>query len=887
MAMTTTQMSEMYRFFIVAFGAAPGVYYMNQLDEALSAGMTTKQIVNVFTAKDEFTSVYPGFLSPQQFAERLIENVVKSSASTTAKAGAVSDVVAALASGMSRGDVIYNVFTNIAAKSTTDATWGNLVKQMNNQVAAADYYTSTLLQSSTDLAVLRSVVAGITDTQAGASQASLTYSAVKLEESGENDGSIDASILITVSGDKFNGSVGSSLGTLTNVPSGLVGTVVKSSDYTATLTLTGNAQAHATLNSTSATKLTLTGDSFLSALVPGTGSTQSFSLVFRDIWPVVESGVLTLEHLPQGNLVVDLTKDSVTQGGTTISPYSGSLSSATSVDLSSIPSPSLGQSSYTVSVIGGTEANSFVASVLGDVITPGGGIDSVTLGEGSDSIKFFNSSTSGFITIQNFNPLNGGDSLDFSAFLTQSSTGRVRYVDTNEGALDSRIAWTSGDRLIALGSSSMTASDVAALFDDYFQSPSTAARLVVMTGDVTGDTKIWYVTNASGTGASVISESEVRQVGVLKDVGAIDMTGSLVSYSTTTLVEASTNSGKFTESFVISLTGDTFRGTVGAKIGTVSNVPTGLTATLVKVSDVEASLTLSGSASVHAPTNSISNLTVTFTASNFSSGTTPVDAVRTNLSIEFRDLWPTVSSDTLTVSQTPTGDFEVNLVKGTITDNESTVEPVSGDLTDVLNVDLSGMSSLDADDFDYITSIVGTSGNNTIKASPFGDSITSNGGIDTITLGDGQDTVVFFKESVSGTVTLEDFTPGTDGDILDFSDFLLQTGTGNFTFVDTNQAASATPTTWSNGDILMALTDADDDETSIAALFGTYFANPTTAGKLVLMTADVTGDTSIWYIINKSGDGVDEITEDEIIRVGVLKDVNNYELAGFVSGNFI
>ena len=53
MALTTTQKTEAYQFFIVAFGAATGVEYMNQLNDAYNAGMTTKQIVNVYTTKPQ------------------------------------------------------------------------------------------------------------------------------------------------------------------------------------------------------------------------------------------------------------------------------------------------------------------------------------------------------------------------------------------------------------------------------------------------------------------------------------------------------------------------------------------------------------------------------------------------------------------------------------------------------------------------------------------------------------------------------------------------------------------------------------------------------------------------------------------------------------------
>ena len=40
MALTATQKTQMYQFFTLACGAAPGVTYMNQLDAALNSGMT-------------------------------------------------------------------------------------------------------------------------------------------------------------------------------------------------------------------------------------------------------------------------------------------------------------------------------------------------------------------------------------------------------------------------------------------------------------------------------------------------------------------------------------------------------------------------------------------------------------------------------------------------------------------------------------------------------------------------------------------------------------------------------------------------------------------------------------------------------------------------------
>ena len=88
MAMTNQQQTDAYQFFVIAFGATPGVEYMSQLDEAYSFGLTTKEIVNIYTTKPAFTAKYPTFFTNEQFANALIANVVRNSASDAAKAEA-------------------------------------------------------------------------------------------------------------------------------------------------------------------------------------------------------------------------------------------------------------------------------------------------------------------------------------------------------------------------------------------------------------------------------------------------------------------------------------------------------------------------------------------------------------------------------------------------------------------------------------------------------------------------------------------------------------------------------------------------------------------------------------------------------------------------------
>jgi peptidyl-prolyl cis-trans isomerase A (cyclophilin A) len=160
----------LYHFFIVAFDAAPGVTYLDQLAEAwwyfepVYGDQALRQIVEIFTTKPQFTSVYPTSLSDRDLAVELVSRIVKQSASDAAKAEAVTDIELALGLGgeWTRGKVIYTVFGNLAAKPYEDPTWGGTAKQFANQIEVAKVYSEGLLQGTTDLQTLRDVLAPVT-----------------------------------------------------------------------------------------------------------------------------------------------------------------------------------------------------------------------------------------------------------------------------------------------------------------------------------------------------------------------------------------------------------------------------------------------------------------------------------------------------------------------------------------------------------------------------------------------------------------------------------------------------------------------------------------------------------------------------------------------------
>jgi peptidyl-prolyl cis-trans isomerase A (cyclophilin A) len=155
---------DLYRFFAIAFGAAPGVTYMGQLVEAADHGLTIKQIVNIFTTKPQFLETYPASLSNQEYAHKLVDNVVGSSASPAAKAEAVADIVAALSlPDWTRGDITYAIFNNLAKKPADDAKWAGTARKMAYQVAYTKHFTETMKVDTTHLPALRAVVSEVTE----------------------------------------------------------------------------------------------------------------------------------------------------------------------------------------------------------------------------------------------------------------------------------------------------------------------------------------------------------------------------------------------------------------------------------------------------------------------------------------------------------------------------------------------------------------------------------------------------------------------------------------------------------------------------------------------------------------------------------------------------
>lgn len=118
------------------------------------------------------------------------------------------------------------------------------------------------------------------------------------------------------------------------------------------------------------------------------------------------------------------------------------------------------------------------------------------------------------------------------------------------------------------------------------------------------------------------------------------ISGPTLSYDLDTFTENAVNNGSIGNSLTLTLSKETFSADVvsGGHVS-VANVPDGLTASFVRNSDTQMTMSLTGNATTHAYTDDISNLTVTFANAAFSGGNASavIGSTRSDLTVNFID----------------------------------------------------------------------------------------------------------------------------------------------------------------------------------------------------------------------------------------------------------
>jgi len=76
MAITAEARTEIITLVVGMFGAAPGASVLSDLVAAKDSGASVKQIAANIANTVEFKSIYPTFLTNQEFATKFVNNLV-------------------------------------------------------------------------------------------------------------------------------------------------------------------------------------------------------------------------------------------------------------------------------------------------------------------------------------------------------------------------------------------------------------------------------------------------------------------------------------------------------------------------------------------------------------------------------------------------------------------------------------------------------------------------------------------------------------------------------------------------------------------------------------------------------------------------------------------
>lgn len=197
---TTDQRYDVVRLIQAMFNCAPGKMYLDAFAGYVANGMTMNELANLLAQTDAFKlpQLYPSSLDSQQFAVKLVDNLVGTTAHLVNRTWLISVIVDRLDNGDSRGDVIWFLVSALKQIPVTDPDWGRTAAQFINKVDVAYYYSVTMAQSSSDIGTLQAVTRSVSDDPATVIIAKATKP-VNLAPSWATLGITGASRQITVS----------------------------------------------------------------------------------------------------------------------------------------------------------------------------------------------------------------------------------------------------------------------------------------------------------------------------------------------------------------------------------------------------------------------------------------------------------------------------------------------------------------------------------------------------------------------------------------------------------------------------------------------------------------------------------------------------------------
>jgi hypothetical protein len=154
---------ELLKMSISLFDAAPGALYLSYFEELyLNADNSVLAVAEILTQNTVFLGLYPASLSNIDFATLYIERLIGDEAEETPKASAVEWVSGQMDLGASRASVMLSALDVLNSVSPADETWGKAQQALQNQVAAAEYFSVETGQNANDIKLLQEAIGATT-----------------------------------------------------------------------------------------------------------------------------------------------------------------------------------------------------------------------------------------------------------------------------------------------------------------------------------------------------------------------------------------------------------------------------------------------------------------------------------------------------------------------------------------------------------------------------------------------------------------------------------------------------------------------------------------------------------------------------------------------------
>jgi hypothetical protein len=516
----------------------------------------------------------------------------------------------------------------------------------------------------------------------------IVYDTSTFTEAPQNDGSIAT----VVNGELFGDTLTVTSGALTvsthytvaNVPGGLTAVVTASSATEFTVTLIGNAAAHANTNDIANFTLAFLDAAFtVTDAVDVDDSTKSdFIIDFLDQPVLTYAGSFTENTTNNGSvsgsIIATLSVDT----------FAATISAGTQVVITNVPAG-------LTAVATRNSATQVTFTLTGNATTHTNAVDVSNLTITWQDGAFVTTPSAANVT--GYQKTNG--EIDFIDVAITYIGTTFNESSSNTGATTDTIAMNlTGDIYSAtvVSGNHVTATNVPTGLTASFTRVSDTQVTLALSGSAAAHANANDVSNLTVTfdnsafTAVTVASNVTNYLKNNLVVDFADPATAIINYSGS-FDETATNNGAVSGSIVATLSGDTF--TAGVTNGnpftltthyTISNVPAGLTAVLTKTSSTVATLTLTGNATTHTNAADVSNLTLTFQTAAFttsSPNTTVTGYQMTDGSTNFIEIGLVYGSSLFTESATNNGAISNTILVTLVGDTFSPTLTAGSDLT--------------------------------------------------------------------------------------------------------------------------------------------------------------------------------------------------------------